>query len=163
MLKSLIQGFGTGGIKPCVSAFGGSQFEPHQTRYINTFFSIFYASINIGSTIGTILTPILRSDVKCFGRDCYPLAFGVPAAFMSFAIISFVAGTFFYKRRGLQGDSKNIIIETIQCIFRAIKNKLVCSNNKPQKNQHWLEYAASHHSPQVLFVNFLIFKKEFNV
>jgi hypothetical protein len=30
-------------------------------------------SINVGSTIGTILTPIFRSDIKCFEKDCYPL------------------------------------------------------------------------------------------
>lgn len=37
--------------------------------------------------ISTIITPIFRRDVTCFGMDnCYPLAFGVPAAVMLFAI-----------------------------------------------------------------------------
>lgn len=145
-MRFLIEGIGTGGIKPCVSAFGGSQFEPSQTRFINTFFSVFYMSINIGSTIGTILTPILRSDVKCFGNDCYPLAFGVPAAFMFIAICSFIAGTFFYKRRGLQGNGNNVIIETVKCIFRALKNKIFL---RGVKKQSWLQYADTHHSQQV--------------
>lgn len=60
-------------IKFKVSAFGGNQFESNQKRYIETFFSIFYLSINVGSTIATIITPIFRSDIKCFGNDCYPL------------------------------------------------------------------------------------------
>jgi dipeptide/tripeptide permease len=52
---------GTGGIKPCVSAFGGDQFKlPEQERHLQTFFSVFYFSINAGSLIGTALTPYLR-------------------------------------------------------------------------------------------------------
>ena len=52
---------GTGGIKPCVSAFGGDQFKlPEQQRQLQTFFSIFYFSINAGSLISTFITPIFR-------------------------------------------------------------------------------------------------------
>ena len=107
--------FGTGGIKPCVSAFGGEQFKDGQVRQITCgllhslliccaiiiiiiitmihqvfayvmcllvvsltefegeiithlqsdllrrFFSIFYFSINAGSFLSIVLTPILRS------------------------------------------------------------------------------------------------------
>uniref|UniRef100_A0A7M4G334 Solute carrier family 15 member 1 n=1 Tax=Crocodylus porosus TaxID=8502 RepID=A0A7M4G334_CROPO len=52
--------FGTGGIKPCVAAFGGDQFEDDQEKQRSMFFSIFYLSINAGSLISTIVTPILR-------------------------------------------------------------------------------------------------------
>ena len=52
---------GTGGIKPCVSAFGGDQFQlPEQERQLQSFFTVFYFSINAGSFISTIVTPILR-------------------------------------------------------------------------------------------------------
>ena len=52
---------GTGGIKPCVAAFGGDQFKlPEQQRQLQTFFSIFYFSINAGSLISTFITPIFR-------------------------------------------------------------------------------------------------------
>lgn len=79
---------GSGGIKPCVSAFGGDQFKlPEQAAQLTAFFSLFYLSINCGSLISTVLTPILRSDVHCFGEnDCYSLAFGVPAILMIVAI-----------------------------------------------------------------------------
>ena len=81
-------GLGTGGIKPCVSAFGGEQFKaPEQSNQITTFFSIFYAAINSGSLISTILTPILRTKVKCFGQDsCFSLAFLVPCILMVVAL-----------------------------------------------------------------------------
>uniref|UniRef100_A0A8C4RKN4 Solute carrier family 15 member 1 n=1 Tax=Erpetoichthys calabaricus TaxID=27687 RepID=A0A8C4RKN4_ERPCA len=58
MIGLLLIAIGTGGIKPCVSAFGGDQFEDNQQR--SRFFSIFYLSINAGSLLSTVITPILR-------------------------------------------------------------------------------------------------------
>ncbi|KFP80918.1 Solute carrier family 15 member 1, partial [Apaloderma vittatum] len=60
MLGLVLIALGTGGIKPCVSSFGGDQFEEHQEKQRTAFFSIFYISINAGSLISTIITPILR-------------------------------------------------------------------------------------------------------
>lgn len=79
---------GSGGIKPCVSAFGGDQFKmPEQVKQMTTFFSLFYFSINAGSLISTTVTPILREDVHCFDeKECYSLAFGVPAVLMAISI-----------------------------------------------------------------------------
>lgn len=78
---------GGGGIKPCVSAFGGDQFQlPAQMTHMARFFSIFYLSINLGSLMSTALTPILRT-LHCFDEtDCYSLAFAVPAILMFTAI-----------------------------------------------------------------------------
>ena len=85
-------GVGTGGIKPCVAAFGGEQFKlPEQARHVTTFFSIFYDSINSGSLISTLLTPTLRKEVKCFGQDsCFPLAFGIPTVLMIVAVCKYI-------------------------------------------------------------------------
>lgn len=82
---------GCGGIKPCVSAFGGDQFKlPEQAIQLASFFSLFYFSINFGAVISTTITPILRSDVHCFGESsCYSLAFGVPAVLMIVSIGKF--------------------------------------------------------------------------
>lgn len=84
----LLIAVGTGGIKPCVSAFGGDQFKlPEQAKYLATFFSLFYLSINAGSLLSTTITPILREDVHCFGElSCYSLAFGVPGLLMVVSI-----------------------------------------------------------------------------
>lgn len=84
---------GSGGIKPCVSAFGGDQFKlPEQAAQFARFFSLFYFTINFGSIFSTALTPALRNEVHCFGYgECYSLAFGVPAVLMIVSI-----GTFFF-------------------------------------------------------------------
>ncbi|KFZ48478.1 Solute carrier family 15 member 1, partial [Antrostomus carolinensis] len=88
MIGLILIALGTGGIKPCVSAFGGDQFEDHQEKQRTRFFSIFYLSINAGSLLSTIITPILRAQ-ECgihSKQRCYPLAFGVPAALMAVAL-----------------------------------------------------------------------------
>lgn len=95
----LLIAIGTGGIKPNVSAFGGDQFKlPEQAKHLATFFSIFYLSINLGSMISTMLTPILRENVHCFDElSCYSLAFGVPGALMIISICKH-SFTFFSMR-----------------------------------------------------------------
>ncbi|GAB5369883.1 hypothetical protein AAMO2058_001444900 [Amorphochlora amoebiformis] len=80
----LLIAIGTGGIKPCVSAFGGDQFEANATEQIQSFFVIFYFAINAGSVLAIIITPLLR-DYGCpsGGSQCsFGLAFAIPSALM---------------------------------------------------------------------------------
>ena len=64
----------TGGIKPCVSSFGGDQFNPAEVKRIARFFAIFYFTVNAGSVLSMLITPILRQDLHCFGMDsCFPI------------------------------------------------------------------------------------------
>lgn len=88
MLGLVLIALGSGGIKPCVSAFGGDQFVlPQQELQLAMFFSMFYFSINAGSLISTTVTPILREKVHCFDEEsCYSLAFGVPGILMIVSI-----------------------------------------------------------------------------
>lgn len=79
---------GTGGIKPCVFAFGGDQFQlPQQKKQLLHYTTVFLFIVSVGALISTFLTPELRHSVHCLGRDtCFPLAFGVPALLMFTAI-----------------------------------------------------------------------------
>jgi POT family proton-dependent oligopeptide transporter len=80
--------FGTGGIKPCVSANVGDQFTSKNEHLIERAFSYFYLAINAGSSISIYFCPVL---LEKSGRT---LAFGMPAAAM------FVAtGAFWWGRR----------------------------------------------------------------
>ena len=64
MIGLALIGIGTGGIKPCVAAFGGDQFDESQVEQLTRFFSIFYFIINVGSLLSMLLTPILRSKYR---------------------------------------------------------------------------------------------------
>uniref|UniRef100_A0AAY4CEI1 Solute carrier family 15 member 1 n=1 Tax=Denticeps clupeoides TaxID=299321 RepID=A0AAY4CEI1_9TELE len=141
MLGLVLIALGTGGIKPCVSAFGGDQFEEHQTTQRSTFFSVFYLCINAGSLLSTIITPILRSK-ECgihSQEQCYPLAFGVPAVLMVISLVVFIAGSGMYVKAAPQG---NIILQVCKCIGFAIKNRFKHRSSKYPKREHWMDWAS---------------------
>ncbi|KAI5107049.1 solute carrier family 15 member 2 [Silurus meridionalis] len=142
MFGLILIAFGTGGIKPCVAAFGGDQFEEEHTEERRKFFSIFYMSINAGSVLSTLITPILRGDVQCFGGDCYALAFGVPAALMIIALVVFIAGSGLYRKSPPEG---NVLLNVCKCIGFAISNRWSGSKKSPTWN-HWLDWAEEKYS-----------------
>uniref|UniRef100_A0A8B9LY16 Solute carrier family 15 member 2 n=1 Tax=Astyanax mexicanus TaxID=7994 RepID=A0A8B9LY16_ASTMX len=146
VLGLVLIAFGTGGIKPCVAAFGGDQFEEEHIDERRKFFSIFYMSINAGSVLSTIITPILRGDVQCFGGDCYALAFGVPAALMVVALVVFIAGSGLYEKTPPQG---NVLLNVCKCIGFAISNRWKRPRNSP-KRQHWLDWAEEKYSKRLI-------------
>ncbi|XP_060069395.1 solute carrier family 15 member 1-like [Ylistrum balloti] len=146
MIGLILIGLGTGGIKPCVSAFGADQFRPDQEKERNTFFSAFYFMINLGSMLSIFLTPVLRADVQCFGGECYPLAFGVPAILMFIATIIFIAGKSQYK---ITPPAGNLVGRVYNCIKAGIVGK-VKSRRTKVKMQHWLDYAEEKFEPDFI-------------
>ncbi|KAK0400130.1 hypothetical protein QR680_003370 [Steinernema hermaphroditum] len=134
-----IIGLGTGGIKPCVSAFGADQFPAHYVVMISIFFSVFYFTINAGSTISMFITPFFRT-IPCMGHDsCYPLAFGIPAVLMVISTVVFVLGSFFYKK---VPPKENIIARVFKAICKAIYNKIT---RRHIRREHWLDHYLDGH------------------
>jgi len=146
----LLIAFGTGGIKPCVVSFGADQFKlPQQRAEMSTFFGIFYASINFGSMISTILTPIFRKQA-CLGEDeCYSLAFGVPAVLMLVALsesnekrwrshddlisVFFLMGSPGYR---MSMPDRNVVSDFFKVMWVAWREK----GKSSEKRDHWLDY-----------------------
>ncbi|KAM0688626.1 hypothetical protein COBT_000122 [Conglomerata obtusa] len=89
----LLISIGTGGIKPCVSTFGGDQFESNDKKGVERFFNVFYFAINSGSLISIFLTPML-AQVSCNSQgNCYPMAFGIPALLLAISLLLFALGS----------------------------------------------------------------------
>ncbi|XP_068184513.1 solute carrier family 15 member 1 [Antennarius striatus] len=140
MVGLFLIALGTGGIKPCVAAFGGDQFGDNQESQRRTFFSVFYLCINGGSLLSTIITPILRAE-ECgihTKQECYPLAFGVPAALMVVALVVFVAGSPMYYKAEPQG---NIMMDVCKCIGFALKNRFRHRSSQYPKREHWMDWS----------------------
>ncbi|MFZ4543956.1 MAG: MFS transporter [Saprospiraceae bacterium] len=95
---------GAGGIKPCVSANVGDQFDESNQHLMSKAFSYFYASINAGSLLSILLIPYLKAH---YGAR---VAFGVPAAAMLVATAFFYAGRSQYVRVPPKGDSNKAVI-----------------------------------------------------
>lgn len=77
---------GSGGIKPCASAFVGDQFKPDQETQLTSIYNLWYWMINFGSAISSILTPI---TLDLYGPS---VAFGIPGVLMFIATIIFWLG-----------------------------------------------------------------------
>jgi proton-dependent oligopeptide transporter, POT family len=83
---------GSGGIKPCVSAFCGDQFKSDQADLLQKAYGLFYWSINFGSFFSFLVIPWLKNE---WG---YRLAFGVPGILMLLATLIFWLGRKYYTR-----------------------------------------------------------------
>ncbi|XP_049733730.1 solute carrier family 15 member 2 isoform X1 [Elephas maximus indicus] len=138
---------GTGGIKPCVAAFGGDQFEEKHAEERTRYFSVFYLSINAGSLISTFITPMLRGDIQCFGEGCYALAFGIPGLLMVIALVVFTMGSKMYKKPPPEG---NIVAQVAKCVWFAISNRFKNRSGDIPKRQHWLDWAAEKYPKQLI-------------
>ena len=77
---------GSGGIKPCVSAFVGDQFDQTNKHRAKVVFDAFYWIINFGSFFASLLMPIF---LKQLGPA---IAFGVPGALMFISTVILWAG-----------------------------------------------------------------------
>jgi POT family proton-dependent oligopeptide transporter len=88
----LLIAIGAGGIKPCVSANVGDQFDESNSHLISKAFDAFYFSINAGSVLSILLIPYLKTN---YGPA---VAFGVPAIAMLIAVFFFWAGRHKYRR-----------------------------------------------------------------
>ncbi|XP_057341668.1 peptide transporter family 1-like isoform X1 [Microplitis mediator] len=146
ILGLLLIALGSGGIKPCVAAFGGDQFIlPQQEKYLGMFFSVFYFAINLGSLISTFATPELRHGVKCFGdQTCYSVAFLVPAILMISSIVIFVLGKPMYRMKKPEG---NVILNVTKCIYHAIHKKM---NERKITRDHWLDHADDKYDAKLI-------------
>ena len=77
---------GSGGIKPCVSAHVGDQFNETNSHLLQKVFDLFYFAINFGAFFSSLLTPIVL--VK-YGPSW---AFGIPGILMAIATVWFWMG-----------------------------------------------------------------------
>src|ERR1035437_9211335 len=84
--------FGSGGIKPCVSAFMGDQFKPEQSHLLQKAYGAFYWAINFGSFFSFLVIPWVKD------HHGYSLAFAVPGILMAIATFIFWRGTRHYVR-----------------------------------------------------------------
>ncbi len=93
--------FGSGGIKPCVSAFVGDQFKASQSHLLQKAYGAFYWSINFGSFFSFLVIPWIK---RHYG---YGWAFGVPGILMGLATLIFWLGTRHYVRVPPSRESRN--------------------------------------------------------
>lgn len=125
LIGLLLITIGAGGIKPCVSANVGDQFDKSNQSLISRIFNIFYFCINLGSVFSTLLTPYLYRNEN-FGPKW---AFGVPGVLMAIATLIFWLGRKKYVMLKPKGFPKEnfIFINSymLTCLFKKIPGKTI--------------------------------------
>lgn len=118
---------GAGGIKSCVSANVGDQFDASNQHLLSKVYGWFYFSINAGSVFSTILIPWVY---EAYGAKW---AFGIPGILMGLATIIFFSGRKLYVRVPPAGINRdNFVFISIYALFNM---------GKKQKGQSLLDVA----------------------
>ncbi len=84
---------GAGGIKPCVSAHVGDQFDESNSHLIEKMYNWFYFSINAGAVVAYLSAePLLKNEYLISKGWNVAVAFGLPGLLMLLATIVFWLG-----------------------------------------------------------------------
>jgi POT family proton-dependent oligopeptide transporter len=133
-LGIIVVAIGAGGIKSCVSANVGDQFDVTNQDLLSKVYGWFYFAINSGSMLSTILIPWIYSN---FGAKW---AFGVPGILMTLATIIFFLGRKKYVRVPPQGVNRdNFVFITFYALTHL---------SKKQKGESFLDVAKENHNPE---------------
>lgn len=126
---------GAGGIKPCVSAHVGDQFNKGNSHLLKSIYEIFYFSINFGSFFSTLLIPWI---LPRYGPG---VAFGIPGILMFLATVVFWMGRDQYVHvppSGKEGSSQ----------FWAIFAYGILNLGRRKKGASFLDVAKEKFSPE---------------
>jgi POT family proton-dependent oligopeptide transporter len=130
----LLIAIGAGGIKSCVSANVGDQFDKTNESLMSKVYGWFYFSINAGSVISTVLIPWVY-DV--YGAKW---AFGIPGILMALATIIFFSGRKQYRRVPPSGINRNnFVFISVYALFNTSKKK---------KGESLLDVAKTNFDPE---------------
>jgi len=130
----LVVAIGAGGIKSCVSANVGDQFDASNQDLLSKVYGWFYFSINAGSMLSTIAIPTIY---KYYGPKW---AFGVPGLLMGLATIIFFMGRKKYVKVPPQGVNRNNLVFIT---WYALTNL-----NKKKPGQSLLDIAKESYDPE---------------
>jgi len=133
-----------GGIKSCVSANVGDQFDKSNQHLISKMYGWFYFAINTGSMVSTVLIPVLYHK---YGPQ---VAFGVPGILMCLATIIFFMGRKKYVRVAPTGIKKeNFTVITLFVIGKGFRNMFTRLLGRPKGLTVWQAAAQKYSAPAI--------------
>jgi POT family proton-dependent oligopeptide transporter len=128
---------GSGGIKPCVSAFVGDQFTERNKGLVKGVFALFYWIINFGSFFASLFIPLTLNK---FGPS---VAFGIPGVLMFIATVIFWLGRGHYTNVPPSGRNPHSFVHVVR--------DALFPKQKVSGAKSWLDHAASAgHPPEAI-------------
>jgi POT family proton-dependent oligopeptide transporter len=125
---------GSGGIKPCVSAFVGDQFRPDQKRLVERVFGLFYWMINLGSLSAKLAIPWF---LRWRGPS---IAFAIPGLLMALSLVIFWVGRRLYLIVPASGPNPHSFLRVLWSALR----------RRGERAGAWLDRARADHPAEAV-------------
>nr|XP_029117943.1 protein NRT1/ PTR FAMILY 3.1 isoform X2 [Elaeis guineensis] len=117
----LFTSIGSGGIRPCVMAFGADQFDLHRPRHAArrkwNFFNLYFFCMAMALLLALTVVVYVQENVG------WGWGFGIPAIAMFFSVVAFVIGYPLYIRMKPGGSPLVRLTQVLVAAFR--KRKVV--------------------------------------
>lgn len=127
----LLGAIGSGGIRPCVVAFGADQFDesdPKQTTKTWTYFNWYYFVMGAAILVAVTVLVYIQDNVG------WGWGLGIPTMAMFVSIIAFVAGYPLYRNLNPSGSPFTRLIQVAVAAFRKRKIPNVPNSNLLYQN-----------------------------
>lgn len=131
-ISLLLTAIGSGGIRPCVVAFGADQFDetdPKQKTKTWNFFNWYYFCM--GASILVAVTVIVYIQDKIG----WGWGLGIPTIAMFFSIITFVAGYLLYRHLDPAGSPFTRLLQVCVAAYRKRKIPMVSDSRFLYENE----------------------------
>src|SRR5262245_27467769 len=127
---------GSGGIKPCVSAFVGDQFDESNKHLVRGVFGLFYWIINFGSFFASLTIPIVLPTPGP------AVAFGIPGVLMAISTVIFWLGRKRYVDLPPSGPNPHGVFRVLGSALRARRRRA--------RGASFLDGALAEHPPEAI-------------
>ncbi|XVE53310.1 hypothetical protein DITRI_Ditri02bG0193800 [Diplodiscus trichospermus] len=153
-LSLLLAALGSGGIRPCVAAFGADQFieeDPKQPKKTWVYFNWYYFALGASVLLATTVFIYIQDNVG------WSWGLGIPTIAMALSIIVFLIGYRLYRNPDPAGSPYTRVLQVIVAAFRKRKLPLISDPKFLYVNKE-LDASISndgllHHTEQLKFLD----------
>ncbi|KAL3336730.1 hypothetical protein AABB24_029407 [Solanum stoloniferum] len=128
----LLTAFGSGGIRPCVVAFGADQFDendPNQKTQTWKFFNWYYFSMGFSMLVAVTVIVYIQDNIG------WGVGFGVPTIAMLISIVVFIFGYPLYRNLDPAGSPFTRLVQVCVAAYKKRKLDMVNDTNLLYQNQ----------------------------
>lgn len=128
----LLTAFGSGGIRPCVVAFGADQFDendPNQKTQTWKFFNWYYFCMGFSMLVAVTVIVYIQDNIG------WGVGFGVPTIAMLISIVVFIFGYPLYRNLDPAGSPFTRLVQVCVAAYKKRKLDMVNDTNLLYQNQ----------------------------
>lgn len=128
----LLTAIGSGGIRPCVVAFGAEQFDetdPNEKTRIWNFFNWYYFTMGVSILVAVTVIVYIQENVG------WGWGLGIPAMAMAISVVAFVLGFPLYRHFEPSGSPFTRLAQVIVAAFRKRNVAMVADTSLLYENQ----------------------------